>query len=73
MPTRRPRNHVDAASGVMPRRANTKPKRAVVLAMRMSIGSCIVMPMPTAAPLMAPITGFRLLKMRSVAMPPPSR
>jgi hypothetical protein len=50
----------------MPRRANTKPKRASVLAMRMSIGSCIVTPMPTAAPLMAPITGFRLLKMRSV-------
>ena len=29
-------------------------------AMRMSIGSCSVAPMPTAAPLLAPITGFRL-------------
>ena len=60
MPTRRGRNHDDAASGVMPRRAKTKPKRAVVEAMRMSIGSCMVAPMPTAAPLIAPMTGFRL-------------
>ena len=73
MPTSRDRNQLDAASGVMPRRAKTKPKRASVLAIRMSIGNCSVTPMPTAAPLIAPITGFRLLKMRSVAMPPPSR
>ena len=73
MPTRRDRNQVDAASGVMPRREKTKPKRASVDASRMSIGICIVTPMPTAAPLIAPITGFRLLKMRSVVMPPPSR
>jgi len=57
----------------MPRRANTKPKRASVEARRMSIGNCIVTPTPTAAPLIAPITGLRLLKMRSVTMPPPSR
>ena len=73
MPTSLVRNHDDAASGVMPRLANTKPKRASVEAMRMSIGICIVTPMPTAAPLIAPITGLRLLKMRSVVMPPPSR
>ena len=60
MPTRRGRYHDDAASGVMPRRANTKPKRAAVEAMRMSIGSCIVAPMPTAAPLIAPMIGLRL-------------
>jgi len=39
MPTRRGRNHDDAASGVMPRRVKTKPKRAAVEGMRMSIGS----------------------------------
>ena len=42
----------------MPRRANTNPNRAVVLAIRMSIGSVIVTPTPTAAPLIAPITGL---------------
>ncbi len=57
----------------MPRRENTKPKRAAVDARRMSIGSCIVTPTPTAAPLIAPITGFRLRKIRSVTIPPPSR
>ena len=57
----------------MPRRAKTKPNRASDEAMRMSIGNCIVTPMPTAAPLIAPITGFRLLNMRSVVSPPPSR
>ena len=35
MPTRRGRNQLDAASGLMPRRLKTKPKRAVVEAMRM--------------------------------------
>ena len=39
----------------------------------MSIGSCIVVPMPTDGPLIAPITGFRHSKMRSVTSPPPSR
>jgi hypothetical protein len=61
MPTSRGRNHArKAASGVMPRRAKTKPKRACVEARRTSMGSCIVAPMPTAAPLIAPITGLRL-------------
>ena len=39
---------VDAASGTMPRLVNTKPILAPVDAMRMSIGSVIVMPTPTA-------------------------
>src|SRR3990167_2776868 len=52
MPTRRGRNQLEAASGLMPRRLNTKPKRAFSEAMRISIGSCMVTPMPTAAPLM---------------------
>jgi len=48
------------ASGTTPRRANTKPMRAAVEAMRMSIGSVIVMPKPTAGPLMAAITGLAM-------------
>ncbi len=73
IPTMRGRNQLDAASGTMPRRANTSPKRASVDARRMSIGSCIVTPTPTAGPLIAPITGFRHSKIRSVTSPPPSR
>ncbi len=41
--------------------------------MRTSIGSVIVTPTPTAAPLIAAITGFLHSKMRSVTRPPPSR
>jgi hypothetical protein len=57
----------------MPRRANTKPKRAFDAAMRMSIGSVIVTPTPTAGPLNAAMTGFVDSKMRSDTSPPPSR
>ena len=39
----------------------------------MSIGSVMVTPTPTAAPLIAPITGFVQSKMRNETMPPPSR
>ena len=39
----------------------------------MSIGNVIVTPTPTAAPLMAPITGLVHSKIRSVVRPPPSR
>ena len=66
MPTILGRNQLDAASGTMPRWENTKPKRATSLAMRMSIASCMVTPMPTAAPFTAAITGLRHLKMRKV-------
>ena len=48
MPTRRGRNHDEHASGTMPRRAKTNPNLAVLLARRMSIGSVIVTPTPTA-------------------------
>ena len=48
MPTMRGRNQLEAASGTMPRAANTKPNRASVDASRMSIGSVIVTPTPTA-------------------------
>ena len=47
--------------------------RACVDAMRMSIGSVMVTPTPTAAPLIAAITGFLSLKISSVSSPPPSR
>ncbi len=47
--------------------------RAPLAAMRTSIGSVMVMPTPTAAPLMAAITGFFDSKMRSATRPPPSR
>ena len=58
MPTMRGRNHDEQASGTMPRRANTKPIFAPSTAMRMSIGSVIVIPTPTAGPLMAAMTGL---------------
>ena len=73
MPTSRGKNQLDAASGTIPRRAKTKPKRAVSLARRKSIGSCMVAPMPTAAPLIAPMTGFLHWKIRKVSRPPESR
>ena len=57
----------------MPRRAKTKPIFAPSAAMRTSIGSVIVMPTPTAGPLIAAITGLCDSKMRSVTCPPPSR
>src|SRR6266481_6055858 len=50
MPTMRGRNQLEAASGTMPRWENTKPKRASSEAMRISIASCMVTPMPTAGP-----------------------
>jgi hypothetical protein len=42
----------------MPRRANTKPIFAPSAASRMSMGNVIVMPTPTAGPLMAAMTGL---------------
>jgi len=45
---------------------NTKPIRAFSDASRTSIASVIVAPMPTAAPLIAPITGFLQAKILSV-------
>ena len=57
----------------MPRLANTKPNLALSLASRMSIGNVIVTPTPTAAPLIAPITGFLQSKIRRLTIPPPSR
>ena len=73
IPTTRGRNHDEHASGTMPRRANTKPNRACSPASRTSIGRVMVAPTPTAAPLIAPITGLRESKMRNVSIPPPSR
>ncbi len=64
MPTSRGRNQLEQASGTMPRRANTKPIFAFSDASRMSIGSVIVTPTPTAGPLIAAMTGFFDSKMR---------
>ena len=58
MPTTRGRNQLLHPSGMIPRRTNTNPKRAFVDARRTSIGSVIVAPIPTAAPLIAPMIGF---------------
>ena len=73
MPTRRGRNQLEQASGTIPRRANTKPMRASSAASRMSMARVIVMPTPTAGPLMAAMIGFFRSKMRRVSIPPPSR
>ena len=50
----------------MPRLLKTKPMRALLDIMRMSMGRHMVMPTPTAAPLIAATMGFRQLKMASV-------
>ena len=69
----RGRNQLEQASGTIPRRAKTKPILAPAAARRMSIASVIVMPTPTAGPLIAAITGLVQRKIRSVRIPPPSR
>ena len=58
IPTIRGRNQLDAPSGTMPRRANGNATRAPSAMIRMSIGRVMVMPTPTAGPLMAAMTGF---------------
>ena len=73
MPTTRGRNHDDAASGTIPTRAKTKPNRADSAAIRMSIGSVSVAPMPTAGPFTAAITGLRSAANGRLATPPASR
>ncbi len=73
MPTARGRNQVEHASGVRPRWVKTKPILAPSAARRKSIGRVMVMPTPTAAPLSAPITGLRQLKIASDTSPPESR
>ena len=54
-------------------RPNTKPMRALSDARRTSIASVIVAPMPTAAPLIAAMTGFLHSKTASATRPPVSR
>jgi hypothetical protein len=73
MPTSRGRNQLDALSITIPRCANTKPNFARSLASRMSIGSVIVTPTPTAAPLIAAIRGLVEANRRSASSPPLSR
>ena len=66
IPTTRGKNQLEQASGMIPRRANTKPMRASSAARRTSIGSVIVAPTPTAGPLIAAITGLVDRKTRNV-------
>ncbi|HZN87679.1 MAG TPA: hypothetical protein VFB44_01770 [Thermoleophilaceae bacterium] len=73
MPTTRGRNQLEQASGTIPRRANTKPIFATSAASRTSIGRVIVIPTPTAGPLIAATTGFVDSKMRRLTRPPVSR
>ena len=73
IPTIRGRNQLAAASGTMPRAANTNPALALSDISRMSIGSVMDKPTPTAGPLMAAITGFSERKIRSTSRPPRSR
>ena len=74
MPTRRGRNQLEQASGHDPAAREDEAEAArSVEASRMSIGSSMVAPMPTAGPLTAAITGLRQAKMRKASRPPPSR
>jgi hypothetical protein len=73
IPTTRGRNQLEAASCTIPRRVNTNPNRADSAAIRTSIGSVIVAPMPTAGPLTAAITGLCSAAKGSEATPPQSR
>ncbi|CAB4751588.1 unannotated protein [freshwater metagenome] len=73
IPTSRGKKYEEHASGTMPRFANTNPNLAVSLAKRKSIGRVMVTPTPTAGPLITPMTGFRLSKIRRETKPPPSR
>src|SRR4029450_9009521 len=73
MPPPRGRTHDEQASGTIPRRANTKPNLAVADARRTSNGRAIVIPTPTAAPLIAPIRGLVHEKKRRATTPPSSR
>ena len=57
----------------MPILLNTKPTRALSEAKRMSMAQVMVAPMPTAAPLMAPMMGFLQSNMAKVTLPPESR
>ena len=57
----------------MPMRPKTKPTRAAFDAMRTSMSSVMVAPMPAAAPLMAAITGFLQARMARATRPPVSR
>ena len=53
-----------------PRLEKTKPIFAVLHATRMVAGRVIVIPIPTADPLIAAIVGFEHLWMASAALPP---
>jgi hypothetical protein len=61
-PTMRGRNQEAQASGTMPLRTNVNAILHPGVAKRTSMGNVIVMPIPTAAPLIAEMQGLRFLK-----------
>ncbi len=68
------RSRVEAPpSGPRPMREKTTPKRAVSEAMRRSVASARLQPMPTASPLMLPRTGFGSSRRRRMQRLPRSR
>ena len=64
--TRQLRRDIDHLAG---RADGTHEAASVSAAMRMSIGSVVETPTPTAGPLMAAMTGLSDRKMRSTSMP----
>ena len=66
----RGKNQALAASGTSPLRVKTAPNFASVEAIRTSIGSVIVSPTPTAAPLIAAIDGLRHSKIERMKLSP---
>jgi hypothetical protein len=69
-PTSRGKKYEEHASMTSPRRENTNPIFAPRYAIRMFIGSVMVMPIPTAEPCKAPMVGLRQWKMLRVTRPP---
>jgi hypothetical protein len=70
MPIKRGRKYEEQASMMIPRLANTKPIFADAQATRMQAGSVMVIPTPTADPLIAAMVGFEQLCIASETLPP---
>ena len=72
-PTSLGRNQLAAPSKTMPRRAKGKANFDFLEAMRKSIASVMVAPIPTAAPLIAAIIGVSHSNIARFKIPPASR
>jgi hypothetical protein len=69
-PIRRGRKNDEQVSMIIPRLANMKPIFAEAHATRMLAGRVIVIPTPTAGPLMAAMVGFEQLCIARETLPP---